>query len=231
MTFEKKYFIKNLFLVCLIFLLILLLVFFTYSLRERNFSRRVLTDILMIDEDAYGNTTLDSNNLKMSPILDKNYNTSNKVMHISFNVGGSKENNQNNFIYDIALADLEVSCELLSPNLKWKLIKNGNTEFNGSLDYKFDTIKDGRLVLTDIQQDLVPYNDDKSVYDHYDFYLWISDSCQEEDILQCRNKENQENLMNKILKGKIEVELYGEEKKELVRTPSEELDSNTCLTN
>ena len=184
----------------------------------------------MVDEDVYGNLKFDSSNLNMSPILDSSIFSNKNVMHIKFNVGGNKNNTADNNIYDIALVDLEVSCELLSPYFKWKLIKNGQEEFNGSFDYKFDTIKDGRLVLTDIQQDLVPYNTDKSVYDHYDFYLWISDSCQEEDISLCKDKVDQSNLMNKIIRGKIEVELYGEGKKDLVRNPSEELDNNTCLS-
>ena len=86
------------------------------------------------------------------------------------------------------------------------------------------------LLLTNIQQDLKPFNEDKSIYDHYEFYMWFSDSCQDENTLNCENAEDQSNLLNKKISGKIEVELYGEGKKELERHPSEELDKNTCLT-
>ncbi len=231
MTFEKKYLLKNLFLTCLIVLLVVLFIFITYSIRQGNASKNVLTDVMMIDEESYGNTTLNSDNLKMVPILDKNVNSnSSNVMYISFNVGGSKENKNVDIIYDIALVDLNLDCDLLSPYLKWKLVKNGTQEYVGSFDYRFDTIKNNRLVLTDIQQDLVPYSDDKSTYDHYDFYMWLSDSCQEEDILLCKNHPSQDNLMNKKISGKIEVELYGDDKSALVRTPSDVIDTSTCIS-
>ena len=182
---------------------------------------------MKLDEEAYGNTKFDSSLTKLTPILDKNINDNNSI-HIKFNVGGSKKNNTE-IIYDIALVNLSVDCELLSPYLKWKLIKNNNEEFTGSLDYRFDTIKDNRLVLTNIQQDLIPYNEDKTVYDHYDFYMWISDSCQEEDITLCKSHEEQTNLLNKVLSGKIEVELYGGTKTNVVREPREELNTSTCI--
>ena len=99
----------------------------------------------------------------------------------------------------------------------------------GSLDYKFDTIKKGRLVLTPIQQDLKKYSEDKNTYDYYEFYMWVSDSLQSENLLEYEEQELQNNLINKKLKGKIEVQLYGSAKKELVREPSEVLDTNTCI--
>ena len=228
MLLETKTFTKNIFLICLVILSLILLIFVTYSMRQGNFSRSILTSTLMIDEEAYGNTKFNSNKLNLVPIIDKNINNQNSI-HIEFNVGGSIENNTDEIIYNIALVDLELDCELLSPYLKWKLIKNNKEEYTGTLDYKFDTIVDKRLVLTDIEQDLVPYNEDKTKYDHYDFYLWISDSCQEENTILCKNELDQSNLLNKRLKGKIEVELYGGKKQGLQRKPSDELDVNTCI--
>ena len=73
------------------------------------------------------------------------------------------------------------------------------------------------------------YNEDKTKYDKYEFYMWLSDSCQEDDLEKCLNQKDQSYLMQKQLKGKIEVELYTENKKELIRTPSEELDASTCI--
>ena len=49
--------------------------------------------------------------------------------------------------------------------------------------------------MTNIQQDLIGYSVDKSVYDKYDFYLWISDSCQDENILKCDSLKEQSFLM------------------------------------
>ena len=66
-------------------------------------------------------------------------------------------------------------------------------------------------------------------YDYYEFYMWISDSFQEEDLSNYNGEEEQNDLIGKRIKGKIEVELYGEEKSALVRTPSEELNTETCM--
>ena len=226
---EEKTTKKLLLTISFVALLILSALYLTYSLRQETDPNKAVVEILKLDEEAYGNTEFNNENLELKPILDKNVNKeSNNVIYINFNVGGSSENNTNQIIYDIALTDLDISCDLLSPYIKWKLIKNGNEISTGSLDYHFDTIKDKRLVLTNIQQDLVSYNKDKSTYDHYDFYMWISDSCQEENILECKQSESQTNLLGKNISGKIEVELYGGNKKILERTPEEKLDINTC---
>ena len=45
-----------------------------------------------------------------------------------------------------------------------------------------------------------------------------------------KDEIDQTNLLGKKIKGKIEVELYGPGKKALVRKPSDELDSSTCIT-
>ena len=211
-------------------ILLLTILYLTYSMNQGNSRKELTGSIIKIDEEAYGKTEFNNDKLELKPILDKNVNKeSNNVIYISFNVGGSKENNTDQIIYDIALADLNIDCNLLSPYVKWKLIKNGLELSAGSLDYKFDTVKDNRLVLTNMQQDLVKYNEDKSICDKYEFYMWLSDSCQEENILKCKNNESQKNLLNKKLSGKIEVELYGGSKKELERHPQETLNKETCI--
>lgn len=210
-------------------IMLLTMLYLTYSLSQGSNRKELTASIIKVDEEAYGKTTFTNDKLDLKPILDKNVTKeSNNVIYITFNVGGSKENNTDTIIYDIALADLKVNCNLLSPYLKWKLIKNGLELSQGSLDYKFDTIKDGRLVLTNMQQDLIKYSEDKSVYDKYEFYMWISDSCQKEDITECTNSESQKNLLNKKISGKIEVELYGGNKKEIERQPKETIDTTTC---
>lgn len=209
-------------------------IFYFFIFRSLANHRPLTKDIsfstLQLDEDVYGNTTFDSSNLNLRTILDKDVNQNNNhVISISFVVGGNKDNDTEKPIYDIALADLKVDCELLSPYVKWKLYKNGNEISSGSLDYKFDTIKEGRLVLTPIQQDLKEYSDDKSTYDYYDFYLWLSDSCQENSISTCDSSLIQNSLLGKKITGKIEVELYSGPKKLLNRSGSETLDTSTCM--
>lgn len=212
--------------------IILIIVGIAYAYQVSGLDTSQTTAYLNIDEAAYGPNTFDSTNIDLIPILDKDIENTdnNNVIKIEFNVGGAKENKRKNIVYDIALVDLLLNCELLSPYVKWKLIKNNDETYEGSFDYKFDTIKNGRLVLTTIQQDLKEYSEDKSTYDHYVFYLWLSNSCQEEDLTQCSIPvEDQSNLLNKKLSGKIEVELYGERKSKLIRQASEILDESTCL--
>lgn len=204
----------------------------TFANSNNPFIQNTSFSTLKLDEMAYGSTVFDSSNLELRTMLDKDVRaSSNQVIYISFLVGGNENNNAEDPVYDIALQDLEVDCDLISPYVKWKLLKNGKEISNGSLDYQFDTIRNGRLVLTPIQQDLKNYSKDKSTYDHYEFYLWLSDSCQEEDIELCDNSEVQNYLLGKKIRGKVEVELYSKTKKELVRHPSDILDTNTCILN
>lgn len=223
---------KLLLVISFVGILILTALYLTYSMNQGSNRKELTGSIIKIDEEAYGKTEFNNESLELKPILDKNVKKeSNNVIYITFNVGGSKENNIDQIIYDIALADLDLNCELLSPYIKWKLIKNDLELSQGSLDYKYDTITDGRLVLTNMQQDLVKFNEDKTTYDKYEFYMWMSDSCQEEDISKCKDSESQKNLLNKKISGKIEVELYGGAKKEIERHPSETLNPNTCKSN
>jgi len=211
---------------------VILLVIFTstYAFKPELTPNSMLTQVLRLDEEAYGETEFDASELEFRPILDDTVDMdSDQVIYIPFTVGGADVNNVEKVVYDIALADLEVDCNLLSPYMKWKLFKNGELMSEGSLDYKFDTIVNGRLVLTPIQQDLVKYNENKSAYDKYEFYMWLSDSCQSEDITECVDSVDQSNMAGKRIKGRIEVELYAEFKKELVRKPSDTLNIKTCL--
>lgn len=211
--------------------LLLVIIGFTYANYSGMDLNKAFGKVFRIDEDAYGINHFNSDNLELIPIFDDEVNkNSNNVIYIDFRVGGSNLNDEENIIYDIALVDLEVDCNLLSPYLKWKLIKNNETIDEGSFDYKFDTIKNKRLVLTSIQQDLKPYSEDKFTYDYYQFYIWISDSYQEKDLINSSELVDQSHLMGRKLKGKIEVELYGGTKNELVRKPQEEIDKNTCIS-
>lgn len=212
-------------------IVVIVLFISSYAIITDISKKNVWTHILRIDEDAYGDTSFDSSDIDLKPILDSKIETNlENVIGIHFNVGGSELNDEKNIVYDIALVDLKVDCDLLSPYLKWKLVKNDDEIFSGSFDYHFDTINQGRIVLTTIQQDLVDYSENKSDYDHYSFYIWLSDSCQEESISNCIGEfEDQSNLINKHFSGKIEVELYAKNKEALVRKPSENIITNTCI--
>lgn len=201
----------------------------TYAIQNSTSIFKGSTATIKIDEEAYGDTEFDGSNLNLIPILDNEVEISdNKVIRIDFKVGGNKDNtDKNDIIYDIALNDLELDCDLVSPYFKWKLIKNEEEISSGSLDYKFDTIKDGRLILTNTQQDLVKYSDNKDDYDRYTFFMWLSDNCQD-DLSKCKDMPEQTNLLNKRIKGKIEIELNTGAKVDLIRHPSLELDTSIC---
>lgn len=213
-----------------IVVLILLGIGFTYANLNEDIFKKFTGDVMRIDDRTFSWNNLDEFDVTLEPILDRDiFKKQDHVIQLSFLVGGSEDNTIDNIIYDISLKKLELDCSLLSPYVKWKLFKNGTEISNGSLDYHFDTIKDGRLVLTNIQQDLAKYSKDKSGYDLYSFYLWLSDSCQEEDIRKCQNKDDQSELMGKRLKGRIEVELYASKKEKLVRKAKSTIDTNSCL--
>lgn len=228
----KKIF-NNKFIIILIIVAVIVILFgVTYAVSPGSVFKNMTGEKISIDEEAYGETFFDSRNIELVPILDKDFRKrEDNVIHISFLVGGNKNNAVDNIIYDIALNDLEVDCSLISPYVKWKLLKNSSEISSGSLDYQFDTIKNGRLVLTNIQQDLVKYDEEKKGYDYYDFYLWISDNCQDDDISKCFDKKGQDNLMGKTLKGKVEIELYADSKKKIVRSPSQIKDIHSCIQN
>ena len=211
--------------------LILLGIGFSYALNTTS-SLKLTSGVVKIDEDAYGNTSFDSSDIELRPVLDEEVEEkSSNIIKIDFTVGGSSENTSKNIIYDISLSNLKVDCSLLSPFVKWKLVKNNTEISNGSLDYQFDTMDDkGRIVLTNIQQDLPEYNAKKIGYDHYSFYMWLSDSCQKNNINECMNNDNQSKLMGKKLAGKIEVELNTETKRSLTRNPSTTLDESSCIS-
>lgn len=182
----------------------------TYALGTYSMGIGFNTALIRIDESAYGDTTFDTTNIDFRPILDSEFTTSlENVIKIDFTVGGNDNNNASNIIYDIALADLEIHCDLISKYIKWSLIKDGSLLTTGSLD---KGIKNNRLVLTENQIDLPSYSATKNGYHNYTFYMWMSDSCQDSNIKNCIGKVDQSSLIGKYFSGKIEVELYTETK-------------------
>ena len=208
----------------------IILIGITYALQNTISPFRGKTASIKIDEEAYGETEFDASNLSFIPILDnEEEEKSDNVIRIDFRVGGDKNNtDKNDIIYDIALNDIKLDCNLISPYVKWKLLKNDEEISNGSLDNNFDTIKDGRLVLTNIQQDLIKYSENKDDYDRYTFFMWISDNCQT-DLKQCKDLPEQTDITNKRISGKIEIELNTGAKTQLTRHPSVEYNKDICL--
>ena len=166
--------------------------------------------------DYTGNLTLPSTSL--FPISDSSVATNTEnVMRVNFTVKGASSNPTNkDIIYDVILSDLSIDCQLKSPYLKWQLNKNGEKLSEGSFSPTFDTIKEGKLYLTEIQQDL-PSN--SSIADSYEFIMWLSESCS--DINNCTQEQDQSNMLNKTISGKIETILYTDSKKALVREPGD----------
>ena len=120
----------------------------------------------------------------LTPIEDStvNINTTSNVLRITFDVKGASTNTGNNIIYD-AILNIDADCSLKNENIKWNLYKNNNLLTSGTTSPKYDKdVLNGKITLTDTQQDLVKYSDtaDKCV-----FILWMSESCNEEDITKC----------------------------------------------
>lgn len=221
---------QNAFIIVFEFAIIsLIIIGISYAIYNFSNNFKLKTIELAIDTDIYGDTNIDSDDIKLLPILDNEVNTNNNnVLKINFKVRGNKNNLVNNIIYDIALVNLDIDCELLTKYLKWELLKNEEIISSGNFSKEFDTIIDDRIVLTNIQQDLKDFSNEP---DNYEFRLWISDSCQNTDISKCQNEENQSNLLNKTISGRIEIELYTGNKSKLERTPTTNDNSNTCIQN
>ncbi len=145
-----------------------------------------------------------------------------RVLKAKFYVTGNTSNPENS-IYDVAIHDFNVDCELRTEDLKWRLYKNGTLLSSGNLSPKFDTMSNNRLVLTETQQDLT------TTKDEYVFLLWISESCSG-DIANCSKEQDQSKYLGKSLSGSIKVELATKSKKTLVRTTGVSGSCNYTMT-
>ncbi len=177
-------------------------------------SINVNVDTAQLAVDYTGNLTLPTVNL--TPIEDSSVKTNTEnVMRINFTVKGVSSNPDVPIIYDVILSNLKIDTELKSEYLKWELEKNGTIISSGSFSPEFDVIKDGKLWLTEIQQDL-PTSSGNA--DSYEFRLWISESCPNGTI--CTEDMDQSDMLNKTISGKIETVLYTKNKESLIRIPS-----------
>lgn len=169
-----------------------------------------------------GSLTLPGSSITLTPINDSTVSSnSSNVIRVNFTVKGASTNPDIPIIYDVALEDLIIPKALRSQYVKWQLYKNSTLLSSGNFSPQFDNIVDGRLVLTEIQQDL-PTN--SSTADSYQFVLWISESCPSQ--INCTIDQDQSGMLGKTIAGKITVETYTKNKKALVRRPTEDKQPN-----
>lgn len=149
--------------------------------------------------------TLDTSNIN-------NVINSNNVLKYKFWVSGDISNPSNS-IYDIALNNINIDCELKNNYVKWLLYKDNNLLSSGNFSPLFDAMKDNRMVLTNTQEDLT--NDE----DEYLFVIYIEEACS--NFNECKNKIDQSNLLGKSISANIGIEASSGSKKENTRTTGE----------
>ena len=193
-----------------IFLIVLGVVGLTLGVKYimNSIGINVGTSTLAIDEM---NATVSSGNL--SPVADSsiNVNTTSNVLRITFDVKGASTNTGDNIIYD-AILNIDADCALKNENIKWNLYKNSTLLTSGTTSPKYDKdVLNGKITLTDTQQDLAPYS---GTADKYVFILWMSDNCTESDITKCDlNSGLSSDMSNKTVTGNIDIRLNSGKKK------------------
>ena len=150
----------------------------------------------------------------LMPINDStvNINTTSNVLRITFDVKGASTNTGSNIIYD-SILNIDADCSLKNESVKWRLYKNNSLLTSGNTSPKYDKdVLNGKITLTDTQQDLVPYS---KTADKYVFILWMSESCNEEDITKCDiSKGLTSDSGGKSISGNIDIRLNSGKKKE-----------------
>ena len=194
-----------------VFLIVLGLVGLTLGVKYIMNSINVNVDTSKLAIDSMNaNVT----NGTLMPINDStvNINTTSNVLRITFDVKGASTNTGSNIIYDVLL-NLTADCSLKNESVKWNLYKNNNLLTSGSTSPKYDkNILKGKIMLTDTQQDLVPYS---KTADKYVFILWMSESCNKEDITKCDlSNALTSDSGGKSISGNIDIRLNSGKKKE-----------------
>ena len=194
-----------------VFLIVLGLVGLTLGVKYIMNSINVNVDTSKL---AIDNMNANVTNGTLTPIEDSsvNINTTSNVLRITFDVKGASTNTGNNIIYD-AILNIDADCSLKNESVKWNLYKNNNLLTNGSTSPKYDRdVLNGKITLTDIQQDLVPYS---KTADKYVFILWMSESCNKEDITKCDlSNALTSDSGGKSISGNIDIRLNSGKKKE-----------------
>ena len=194
-----------------VFLIVLGLVGLTLGVKYIMNSINVNVDTSKL---AIDNMNANVSNGTLTPINDStvNINTTSNVLRITFDVKGASTNTGSNIIYDVLL-NLTADCSLKNESVKWNLYKNNNLLTSGSTSPKYDKdVLKGKIMLTDTQQDLVPYS---KTADKYVFILWMSESCNKEDITKCDlSNALTSDSGGKSISGNIDIRLNSGKKKE-----------------
>ena len=194
-----------------VFLIVLGLVGLTLGVKYIMNSINVNVDTSKLAIDSMNaNVT----NGTLTPINDStvNINTTSNVLRITFDVKGASTNTGSNIIYDVLL-NLTADCTLKNESVKWNLYKNNSLLTSGTTSPKYDKdVLNGKITLTDTQQDLVKYS---GTADKYVFILWMSESCNEEDITKCDlSNALTSDSGGKSISGNIDIRLNSGKKKE-----------------
>ena len=174
-----------------------------------------------ITYDSSSNTSSVVSTNKMLPIEDSTVTTAganitdDRVVKVKFKVSGV-DSNPKNTIYDVALRDTDIDCDLRTKDLKWQLYKDGTLLSEGNFSPTFDTMENGRMVLTPTQQSLT------TTETEYTFLLWISEACTGDDLSACTSSQDQSKYLGKHLSTNIKIEASTEATKDLVRQTGEE---------
>ena len=194
-----------------VFLIVLGLVGLTLGVKYIMNSINVNVDTSKL---AIDNMNANVTNGTLTPIEDSsvNINTTSNVLRITFDVKVASTNTGNNIIYD-AILNIDADCSLKNESVKWNLYKNNSLLTSGNTSPKYDKdVLNGKITLTDTQQDLVPYS---KTADKYVFILWMSESCNEEDITKCDiSKGLTSDSGGKSISGNIDIRLNSGKKKE-----------------
>ena len=206
----KDFIKKNVRVIALLFIVILLsvvgvtLAINTSDTSNINLITKDIIPNIRYDKDTEGNDirVLSSEGTMIPVTIDtSDINTvmnKKEVLKLKFWVSGNADNPEES-IYDIALHNVDIDCELKDESVKWLLYKNNNLLYNGNLSPRYDTMPNNRLLLTDTQQDLT-LNEDE-----YLVAIYIEESCHG-NISECKDKNDQSNLLGKKIKAEISIE-------------------------
>ena len=84
--------------------------------------------------------------ITLDPSNINNIINSNNVVKFKFWVSGDTSNPSNS-IYDIALNNIIIDCELKDTYVKWLLYKNNTLLSSGNFSPLFDIMKDNRIIM------------------------------------------------------------------------------------
>lgn len=139
-----------------------------------------------------------------------------EALKLRFWVSGIADNPEES-IYDIALHNVDIDCELKDESVKWLLYKNNSLLYSGNFSPTFDIMPDNRLLLTETQQNLT-LNEDE-----YLIVIYIEEACPG-NIEECELKNDQSSLLGRKIKADISIETSTKSKVVHERNTSDKID-------